>query len=144
MYILKLWKRLNVVYFKMSILVAFLRYSIFCPKVFGICYWDWQSVYLMFICIVQSFFQRFMTVGWFYIETVEFFILWDYSNKMEYTLLVSFDHEEIIILTNLWKIPVSASKFLTQKYKILYHASRVFRFHIFILAYVSFLLLQWC
>ena len=50
--------------------------------------------------------------------------------------------EIVIFIIYLRKIPLSTSNFPAQKYKILYHA-RFFQFHITILAYVGFLLLQW-
>ena len=46
----------------------------------------------------------------------------------------------IIYVSN---IPLSTINFSTQKYKILFYATRVFRFRITILAYVGFKFLQW-
>ena len=48
---------------------------------------------------------------------------------------------ELDFIIYVTKIPMSTSNFPTQKYKILYHATRVFRFRITILAYADVQLL---
>ena len=48
-----------------------------------------------------------------------------------------------LFIIYLRKIPLSTSNCPTQKYKILYHATRLFQFRITILDYVGSLLLQW-